>query len=181
MSTIIIDILWNEDRLMMAKKIKKTNAMRLLEQFEIPYDYYEYDDSDNMIDGKTVAHMIGKDEKLVFKTLVTVSNSHVNYVFVLPVDKELDLKKAAKIVKEKKIEMIPVKTIEKTTGYIKGGCSPIGMKKKFVTVFHESALENDKIIFNGGKVGIQIEIESKLIEKIVSCEFADICVSEDVE
>lgn len=165
----------------MTKKIKKTNAMRYLDQVKIHYDCYEYDDSDNMIDGITVANMIGKDPSLVFKTLVTTSDSHVHYVFVLPVNQELDLKKAAKVVEEKKIELIPVKDIEKTTGYIKGGCSPIGMKKSFVTIFHESALQNNKIICNGGKVGIQIEIDSNLIEKILHCRFADICIEDTSE
>ncbi|MFA5527202.1 MAG: Cys-tRNA(Pro) deacylase [Peptostreptococcales bacterium] len=162
----------------MTKKIKKTNAMRSLDQEKVNYTCYEYDDSDNMIDGITVANMIGKDPSLVFKTLVTTSNSHAHYVFVLPVDKELDLKKAAKVVEEKKIELIPVKDIEKTTGYIKGGCSPIGMKKRFVTIFHESALQYKRIICNGGKVGIQIEIDPKLLENICPCRFADICMEE---
>lgn len=159
----------------MSKPIKKTNVMRVLETHGIPYNQYEYDDSDNMIDGVTVAKMIGQDPDRVFKTLVTVSKSLINYVFVLPVNKELDLKKAAKAVGEKNIELIPVKEIESTTGYIKGGCSPIGMKKQFRTVFDETAVLYDAIIFNGGKVGFQVEVDPQLIEKAVACSFEDIC------
>lgn len=159
----------------MSKPIKKTNVMRVLETHGIPYNQYEYDDSDNMIDGVSVAKMIGQDPDRVFKTLVTVAKSLVNYVFVLPVNKELDLKKAAKAVNEKNIEMIPVKEIEPTTGYIKGGCSPIGMKKQFTTVFDETAILYDTIIFNGGKVGFQVEVDPNLIEKVMPCSFQDIC------
>lgn len=149
--------------------------MRALETHGIPYNEYEYDDSDNMIDGVSVARMIGQDPDRVFKTLVTISKNHINYVFVLPVNKELDLKKAAKAVGEKNIEMIPVKEIEPATGYIKGGCSPVGMKKQFKTVFDETALLYDKIIFNGGKVGTQVEVDPQMINKVIPCGFEDIC------
>ena len=159
----------------MSKQIKKTNVMRALESHDIPYRQYEYDDSDNMIDGVTVANMIGQDPDRVFKTLVTVSKNRINYVFVLPVNKELDLKKAAKTVNEKSVEMIPVKDIEPATGYIKGGCSMIGMRKQFITVFDESALLYDTIIFNGGKVGTQVETDPRLVGKIIPCKFEDIC------
>ncbi len=160
----------------MSQPIKKTNVMRVLEAHGIPYKQYEYDASDNMIDGVTVANMIGQDPDRVFKTLVTVSKTRINYVFVLPVNKELDLKKAAKAVNEKSIELIPVKEIESTTGYIKGGCSPIGMKKQFTTVFDETAYLYDTIIFNGGKVGFQVEVDPQLIESVIPCSFRDICV-----
>jgi Cys-tRNA(Pro)/Cys-tRNA(Cys) deacylase len=160
----------------MSKPIKKTNVMRVLEAHDILYNQYEYDDSDNMIDGVTVANMIGQDPDRVFKTLVTVSKSLAYYVFVLPVNKELDLKKAAKSVSEKNIELIPVKTIEPLTGYIKGGCSPIGMKKQFTTVFDETAILYDNIIFNGGKVGFQVEIDPQLLEKVIPVKFDDITV-----
>jgi Cys-tRNA(Pro)/Cys-tRNA(Cys) deacylase len=159
----------------MPSQIKKTNVMRSLESNGIPYKEYEYDGSDNMIDGVTVAKMIGQEPDRVFKTLVTISKNHINYVFVLPVNKELDLKKAAKAVGEKNIEMIPVKEIEPATGYIKGGCSPIGMKKQFKTVFDETAILYDTIIFNGGKVGTQVEVDPQLLEKIITCSFEDIC------
>jgi Cys-tRNA(Pro)/Cys-tRNA(Cys) deacylase len=154
---------------------KKTNVMRALEAHGIPYSQYEYDDSDNMIDGVTVADMIGQDPDRVFKTLVTISKNHVNYVFVLPVNKELDLKKAARAVGEKSVEMIPVKQIEPATGYIKGGCSPVGMKKQFTTVFDETALLYDNIIMSGGRVGVQVEVDPQTIENVIPCSFKDIC------
>ena len=154
---------------------KKTNVMRILEQKKIPYGVYEYDDSDNMIDGVTVAGMIGQPPQIVFKTLVSVGKSNQYFVFVLPVAKELDLKKAAKAVGEKNIELIPVKQIESVTGYIKGGCSPIDMKKAYTTTFDSSAVSIDKIIFNAGKVGFQVEISPADITKVIRCRFADIC------
>lgn len=160
----------------MAKKTKKTNVMRVLNRFDVPYTQYEYDDSDNMIDGVAVANMIGKHPSMVYKTLVTIGRDKTNYVFVLPVDQALDLKKAAKAVGEKKIEMIPVKEIEATTGYIKGGCSPIGMKKQYQTVFDASALTHERIIFNAGKVGLQVEIDPQQLTGILPCQFKDICI-----
>lgn len=159
----------------MAKKLKKTNVMRVLDRYHIPYTQYEYDDSNNMIDGITVAKMIGQHPNTVYKTLVTIGKGKTNFVFVLPVDQELDLKKAAKAVGEKKIEMIPVKEIEATTGYIKGGCSPIGMKKQYQTVFDASALTHAKIIFNAGKVGLQVETDPQQLASILPCQFHDIC------
>ncbi len=158
----------------MSKPIKKTNVMRVLESHGILYGQYEYDSSDNMIDGVSVARMIAKEPERVFKTIVTAAKSRVNYVFVLPVNKELDLKKAAKAVGEKSVELIPVKMIEPLTGYIKGGCSPIGMKKQFATVINETALLYDKIIFNGGRVGTQVEIDPRLLECVIQISFADI-------
>jgi Cys-tRNA(Pro)/Cys-tRNA(Cys) deacylase len=158
----------------MSKPARKTNVMRVLETHGIPYGQYEYDPSDNMIDGVTVARMIGQDPERVFKTIVTAAKSRVNYVFVLPVSKELDLKKAAKAVGEKSVELIPVKMIEPLTGYIKGGCSPIGMKKQFATVIDETALLYDNIIFNAGKVGTQVEIDPRLLERVIPLSFADI-------
>lgn len=154
---------------------KKTNVMRVLEQKKILYNVYEYNNSDNMIDGVTVAGMIDSDPNIVYKTLVSISKSKQYYVFVLPVNKELSLKKAAKAVGEKKIELIPVKQIEQVTGYIKGGCSPIGMKKAYITTFHKAALTNKKIIFNAGKVGYQVEISPHDITKVIRADFSDIC------
>ena len=155
---------------------KKTNVMRILEQKKIQYDVYEYYYSDNMIDGVSVAGMIGKSASQVFKTLVSKGRSGAYYVFVLPADKELDMKKAAKAVGEKSIELIPVKQIEPVTGYIKGGCSPVGMKKAFVTTFDSSAQSHGKIIFSAGKVGFQVEMLTKELPKVLRCGFADICV-----
>ena len=159
----------------MAKKQKKTNVMRILDAQKIPYRHYEYDDSNNMVDGITVAHMIGKDPAVVYKTLVTAGKPRQYYVFVLPISKALDLKKAARAVGEKRIEMIPVRDIEAVTGYIKGGCSPIGMKKQYPTVFDISAQALPHIIFNGGKVGTQVELDPADIGKLIPCRFADIC------
>lgn len=156
-------------------KQKKTNVMRILDAKGIPYQSATYDDSDNMIDGVTVAHMIGRDPAIVYKTLVTIGKSQTHYVFVIPVAKDLDLKKAAAAVKEKKIDMIPVKQITAVTGYIKGGCSPIGMKKLYETVFDMSARSHSTIIFNGGKVGTQVEIDPNAVTNVIPCRFEDIC------
>lgn len=154
---------------------KKTNVMRILDQKKIPYTTYEYDDSDNMVDGVTVAGMIGKNPSSVYKTLISIGKSGAYYVFVLPADKELSLKKAAKAVGEKNIELLPVKQIESITGNIKGGCSPIGMKKAYTTTFHSDAKNLDKIIFSAGKVGHQVELNPSDITKAIRTGYADIC------
>ncbi|MCQ4922940.1 Cys-tRNA(Pro) deacylase [Tissierella carlieri] len=143
----------------------KTNAMRILEQMKIDYNAITYSNNDGKIDGISVSEKIDREQKFVYKTLVVQGHSKNIYVFLLPVAEELDLKKAAKIAGEKSIEMIPVKDISKITGYIRGGCSPIGMKKNYKTFIDKSALDIDKIIVSGGKIGVQIELEtSKLIE-----------------
>ena len=135
----------------------KTNAMRILESAKIEYEVYTYE-SGGDFDGTSVANKIGKEPERVFKTLVTVAASKNYYVFVIPVISELDLKAAAKSVGEKSVEMIAVKEINKVTGYIRGGCSPIGMKKQYVTVIDSSSLEYDAIIFSAGKIGYQVEV-----------------------
>lgn len=135
----------------------KTNAMRLFDSAEIPYQTHAYDTKDGAIDGNSVAAKCGQDPDQVFKTLVTVGHSGEHYVFVVPVNGNLDLKKAAKAVKEKSIEMIKQKDLLPLTGYIHGGCSPFGMKKQFFTVFEETAQLYDTIMVSGGKVGLQIE------------------------
>ena len=117
----------------------KTNAMRMLDKEKIPYQMHTYDASDGHIDGEAVARKVGMDPAKVFKTLVTRGHSGSYYVCVLPVERELDLKKAAKVFSEKSLEMIPVAQLLPTTGYVRGGCSPIGMKKRFATVFDELA------------------------------------------
>ncbi|WP_353092834.1 Cys-tRNA(Pro) deacylase [Tissierella praeacuta] len=143
----------------------KTNAMRILDQMKIEYSSITYNVTDGKIDGVAVAKKIGKDVKSVYKTLVVQGHSKNIYVFLLPVQEELDLKKAAKVAGEKSIEMVPVKDISKLTGYIRGGCSPIGMKKNYKTFIDISALEIEKIIVSGGKIGAQMELDtSKLIE-----------------
>jgi Cys-tRNA(Pro)/Cys-tRNA(Cys) deacylase len=152
----------------------KTNAMRILDQKKIEYGSATYDTSDGNIDGISVAQKIGKDPRLVYKTLVAQGNSKNIYVFVIPVTDELDLKKAAQVAGEKKIEMIPVKDILKWTGYIRGGCSPIGMKKNYKTFINDSALELEKIIVSGGKIGFQIEISTLKLGEVTEAEFKNI-------
>ncbi|MGI5892913.1 MAG: Cys-tRNA(Pro) deacylase [Bacillota bacterium] len=140
----------------MEKEIK-TNAMRLLEKSKIPFITHTYK-CDGFLDGVTVAQRVGQPITKTFKTLVTQGKSKNYYVFVIPVDSELDFKKAAKSVGEKSIEMIPAKDITQITGYVRGGCSPIGMKKQYKTVIHCSALDWEAIVFSGGRLGSQIEM-----------------------
>ncbi|WP_010630740.1 Cys-tRNA(Pro) deacylase [Sporolactobacillus vineae] len=140
----------------MAKTKAKTNAMRILDTEHIHYEVKTYEISDGLIDGISVAEKCGEDPKNVYKTLVTQGHSGEFYVFVLPVASELDLKKAAACVGEKRVEMIHVKDIQKHTGYVRGGCSPIGMKKMYTTVIDASAEELDHIAVSGGKKGMQV-------------------------
>lgn len=157
----------------MAKDKKlKTNAMRILDSKKVSYEMLSYESEDGKIDGISVAHKIGVDEKNVFKTLVAQGTSKELYVFVIPVAEELDLKSAAKIAGEKKVEMIAVKDILKYTGYIRGGCSPIGMKKNYKTFINESAENLDFVIFSAGKIGHQIKMNSKDLVSVVEGEFA---------
>lgn len=160
----------------MAKKEEKTNVMRLLEQKKISYKEHTYL-SQMSTNGAEIAKILGENPDKVFKTLVTVGKSKTNYVFVLPVEKELDLKKAAKIVGEKSIDMIKQKELLPLTGYIHGGCSPIGMKKALKTIFNESAKDFDTIYISGGKVGYQVELSLSDIEKMIRLETADIVLS----
>ncbi|AGF57002.1 Cys-tRNA(Pro)/Cys-tRNA(Cys) deacylase [Clostridium saccharoperbutylacetonicum] len=155
----------------------KTNAMRILDSNDITYSTYNYENKDGKIDGIAVAHKIGKDVESVFKTLVTQGHSKEYYVFVVPVAEELDLKKASKAANEKNVEMIHVKDINKITGYIRGGCSPLGMKKIFKTFVHDSALSFNTIVFSGGKIGFQIEINPNDLSKVIGCSFVDIIKS----
>ena len=156
----------------MAKELK-TNAMRILDKNKISYTVNLYQ-CDNFIDGLHVADQLGQSYEESFKTLVTVSKSNNYYVFVLPIAEELDMKKAAKIVGEKNIEMIHVKDITAVTGYVRGGCTPIGMKKMYKTVLHESALELEKIIISGGKIGAQIILAPEDLIKVTNAKVADI-------
>lgn len=153
--------------------MEKTNVMRILDQKKIPYQAYCYADTD-AISGEEVAQVLGQNPKQVFKTLVTVGASKRNYVFVIPVDAELHLKKAAKAVGEKSIEMIKSKELLPLTGYIHGGCSPIGMKKLFKTVIDSSAEEWSTIIFSAGKIGYQVEVAPEDLKKAIPYEFGDI-------
>ena len=152
----------------------KTNVMRILDKAKITYKAHTYDHSDGAIDGAAVAEKMGQNPEQVFKTLVTKGAGRDYYVFVVPVLKELDLKKAAKSVGEKHVEMIHVKDINKVTGYIRGGCSPIGMKKQFTTVFDKSAENIKTIIVSAGKIGYQIELAPKDLIEIVGAKTDEI-------
>lgn len=151
----------------------KTNAMRILEQNKIEYISHSYPHGKEPPTGEAVAELLGQNPDTVFKTLVT-KGSGGYFVFVLPVLKELDLKKAAKSVNQKSVELIPVKDINKATGYVRGGCSPIGMKKPYTTVFAHECTKSEKIFVSGGRVGLQIEIASSDLVKIVNGRIDDI-------
>ena len=154
-------------------KIVKTNAMRILDKGKVPYNIISYDISDGEVDGISVANKIGRSVDQVFKTLVGHGKEDV-YVFIIPVHYELDLKKAAHASNEKKIELIPVKDILKLTGYIRGGCSPLGMKKLYKTYINSSALELEQIIVSGGKIGLQIELTPNELKDVINAEFIDL-------
>ena len=151
----------------------KTNAMRILDTNKIPYTVHTYQ-SDGDFDGCHVAQKLGCNEAQVFKTLITQAASKNYYVFVIPVMCELDLKAAAREVGEKSVEMIAVRDINRVSGYIRGGCSPIGMKKQYVTVLDESALMHDTIIFSAGKIGYQVELSLEELKKVIRINEADI-------
>lgn len=152
----------------------KTNAQRILEKEKIPYTPHSYAAEDGKIDGVAVAQKVGMPVEKVFKTLVTRGASKGIFVFVIPVALELDLKAAAKAVGEKSVEMVQVKELLGLTGYIRGGCSPVGMKKRYPTVVDISAQEQDTIVMSAGKIGEQIEIAPVDLERATGCKFADI-------
>lgn len=153
-------------------KISKTNAMRLLDREKIDYEVKTYN-PDAGLDGNSVAHQLGENENQVFKTLVTTDGEGY-YVFLVPVCGELQLKKAAKSVNVKKIEMLPQKELKNLTGYVHGGCSPVGMKKLFPTVIDESAKDFDYIYVSGGKIGVQIKINPIVLKDFINGEFDNI-------
>ena len=152
--------------------MEKTNVMRILDKNGIKDDVRVYDN--NLTDGKSVAQACGKDGQQVFKTLVTVGSDLNHYVFVVPVDESLSLKKAAKSVGVKSVSMIKQKELLPLTGYIHGGCSPIGMKKQFVTVINDTATLFDTICFSGGKVGVQIETSPIQLAEYINAKFDDL-------
>ena len=160
----------------MKKNTEKTNVMRILEQKKAGYLIHCYIDT-GAVSGIEVAAALNQDPDQMFKTLVTTGNSHDHYVFLVPVHKELDLKKAAKAVEEKSIHMLKSKDLLALTGYIHGGCSPIGMKKPFKTVIDSSAKNFDTIIFSGGKIGYQVELSLTELGKVLRFELEDITVS----
>lgn len=158
------------------KSADKTNVMRVLEQKKIPYRSYTYD-SESAITGLEVAERLGQNPAQVFKTLVTTGKSTAHYVFVIPVGAGLDLKKAAKVVGEKSLEMLKQKDLLALTGYIHGGCSPIGMKKAFTTVIDSTAQGFDSIIFSGGRIGLQVQVSLGDLAKVVRFSLSDITTS----
>ena len=161
----------------MAKgKEEKTNVMRTLEQKKIPYTAYTYPTEGGAMDGVSVANYLGVDPEEVFKTLVAKGASGQYYVFDIPVAESLDLKKAAKAVGEKSIAMLPQKELLPLTGYVHGGCSPVGMKKPFPTVFHETAEILDRIMVSAGKIGFQIQCRPEDLIALVGAKTADVTV-----
>ncbi|GGE31374.1 Cys-tRNA(Pro)/Cys-tRNA(Cys) deacylase [Pullulanibacillus camelliae] len=158
----------------MGKSKKKTNAMRLLDEQGLDYDSHTYEVTDGKIDGVSVAHKVDRDPRIVYKTLVTQGTSQAVYVFVIPVAEALDLKKAALAAGEKKIEMLAVKDLLKWTGYIRGGCSPIGMKKLYPTFIANQANQLDTIVVSGGKIGVQIELTVNHLQALTEGKLADI-------
>ena len=155
------------------KASEKTNVVRTLEQRKIPFQAYTYE-SEGAITGLEVASILGQDPAQVFKTLVTTGRSTQHYVFVIPVGAGLDLKKAAKAVGEKSLEMLKQKDLLPLTGYIHGGCSPIGMKKPLRTTIDATAAQFDSIIFSGGRIGLQVQVALADLAKVVRYELADI-------
>lgn len=159
----------------MAKQQEKNNVMRILEQAKIPFAHYTYPHEGNeAVDGVSVAELLGQPVGQVFKTLVTRGHGHDFFVFVIPVAAELDLKAAAASVNEKSVEMIHVAEINKITGYIRGGCSPIGMKKLFRTVIDSSAESLPVMIFSAGKIGYQVEVAPAALAQLIGAAFAPI-------
>ena len=159
----------------MGKKELKTNAMRILDREKVSYTYQTYECSE-FTDGIHVADQLGLPHEQVFKTLVTIGKTGGHYVFVIPIAREIDLKKAARAVHEKSLEMLPLKELTKVTGYVRGGCSTIGMKKPFPTVIQREAQEMEWIYISGGKLGMQLRLSPLDLKKVTSAEFADVTV-----
>ena len=162
---------------MSKQKEEKTNVMRILDQKKIPYTPHVYPVGETVPDGVTVARLLGQDPAAVFKTLVAKGASGGYYVFDIPVAATLDLKKAAKAVGEKSVSMLPAKELLPLTGYIHGGCSPVGMKKQFKTTIDASAADFDTIIFSAGRIGYQVQLSLDALRQIVRFELADLTVS----
>lgn len=157
----------------MSKKELKTNAMRILDRQKISYEYETYE-CDEFTDGIEVADKLGYDHTLVYKTLVTTGKSGEHYVFVIPIEEEIDFKKAAKVVGEKSLEMLHLKDLTKVTGYVRGGCTAVGMKKQYPTVIQESAKALEYMYVSGGKLGMQIKLKPEDLKKASGAEFADV-------
>ena len=160
---------------MAKQKEEKTNVMRILDQKGIPYSAHTYEHEEGVaVDGVTVARSLGQDPECVFKTLVARGASKGIYVFAIPVADNLDLKKAAKAVGEKAVAMIPVADINKLTGYVRGGCSPVGMKKQYVTVIHSAAQNIPTITVSAGRIGRQVELNALDLANLIGAKFEDI-------
>lgn len=157
-----------------AKEIK-TNAMRILDRMKIPYQAHTYE-CDEFVDALKIADQLQLPYEKVYKTLVTVGNSRNYFVFVIPIHKELDLKKAARAVGEKSLSMIHVKEIQQVTGYIRGGCTAVGMKKQYVTRIDESAQALPRIVVSGGRIGTQLELDPEDLKRASGAEYADVIV-----
>lgn len=162
----------------MKKKQEKTNVMRVLDRCRLPYLAHDYSDT-GAVSGLEVARALGQPPERMFKTLVTVGASGTHYVYMVPVSGELDLKKAARAVGEKSVAMIPAKELLPLTGYVHGGCSPVGMKKQFVTLIHRTAEAYDTIMFSGGKIGCQVEMALSDLRQVVPVQAADIISEEE--
>ena len=162
----------------MSKKEVKTNAMRILDRLKISYEYTTYE-CDEFTDGVQVADKLGYPHELVYKTLVTIGKSGGYYVFVIPIEAEIDFKKAARTVKEKSLEMLHLKDLTKVTGYIRGGCTAIGMKKQFPTVIQESAKKLEQIHISGGRLSMQLKFSPIDLQKAANAEFADVIRTAD--
>lgn len=157
----------------LAKKELKTNAMRILDKNNIIYKMETYD-CDEFIDGITAANISDTPHELVYKTLVTIGKTKKNYVFVIPIEAEIDFKKAAKVVGEKSLEMLPLKELTSVTGYVRGGCTSIGMKKQYQTVIDDSAEYLDNIYISGGRVGLQLYLSPLDLQQVIDAKFADV-------
>lgn len=155
----------------------KTNVLRILEKEKIPYSPSAYDVKDGKIDGIAVAQKVGKNVEEVFKTLLVQGKSKNCYVCVIPVNKELDFKKVSQVTGEKSIEMLPVTELQKMTGYIRGGCSPIGMKKTYPTFIHESASVLTQMTVSAGKVGVQVTLEPQKLIHLINAQYAALVIA----
>lgn len=157
----------------MSKKELKTNAMRILDRYKISYEYQTYE-CDEFVDGITTADKAGLPHDRVYKTLVTTGKSGMHYVFVIPIEAELDMKKAARSAGEKSLEMLPVKEITPVTGYVRGGCTAIGMKKSFPTIINETAQGLDYLYVSGGKLGMQLKLAPGDLKRAAGAEYTDV-------
>lgn len=159
--------------ILLAKKELKTNAMRILEKENIPYEMYTYE-CNEFIDGMQTAAILGFPHETMYKTLVTIGKSNTYYVFLIPIAEEIDFKKASKAVGEKALEMLPLKNLTSVTGYVRGGCTAIGMKKKFRTMIQEDAMLLDSIVVSGGRIGLQLRLLPDDLKKVTEAEYADV-------